>query len=184
MLELFQRSGIVAWPLGLCSIVGLGVILERLFTLTRLKQLEDRAFLMLQTGMDKGTLRDPQIAAAPVTQVVGHLTSMRGASEVSIQDAADIAMAMQRLRLRRYLGTLATIGSTAPFIGLFGTVLGVMGTFQAMSKSGLSGQHMAAGFSEALSATAFGLLVALPAVMAYNFLLGRVNAMVLQIHSH
>ena len=73
---------------------------------------------------------------------------------------------MQRLRLRKYLGTLATIGSTAPFIGLFGTVLGVMAAFQAMSKSGLSGETMAAGISEALSATALGLLVAIPAVMA------------------
>jgi biopolymer transport protein ExbB/TolQ len=101
-----------------------------------------------------------------------------------IQQAADIALSLQRLRLRRYLGTLATIGSTAPFIGLFGTVLGVMVAFQGMSRSGLSGEMMAAGISEALSATAVGLLVAVPSVIAYNYFLGRVQALLLHIQGH
>jgi biopolymer transport protein ExbB len=187
MLELFQRAGWVAWPLGLFSILALGILLERLFTLSRIRQLEDRAYMMLQLGLEKqdeGILRDPQIAAAPVTQVVNTLAGMNGAREDEVQQVSEIAVAEQRLRLRRYLGTLATIGSTAPFIGLFGTVLGVMAAFQAMSKKGLSGEAMAAGISEALSATALGLLVAIPAVMAYNFLLGRTQAMLLHIQSH
>jgi biopolymer transport protein ExbB len=91
---------------------------------------------------------------------------------------------MQRLRLRRYLGTLATIGSIAPFIGLFGTVLGVIAAFQGMSHAGLSNEAMAGGISEALSATALGLLVAIPSVIAYNFLVGRVQAMLLPIQGH
>jgi biopolymer transport protein ExbB/TolQ len=109
---------------------------------------------------------------------------LKGATKEGIFEATDIALSLQRLRLRRFLGTLATIGSTAPFIGLFGTVLGVMAAFQAMSKSGLSGETMAAGISEALSATAVGLLVAIPSVMAYNFYLGRVQSLMLIIQGH
>src|SRR5262245_45475627 len=126
MLELFQKAGIVAWPLAAFSVLGLAIMLERLYTLFRLKHLEERAFMMLQLGLEKddeGILRDPQIAAAPVTQVVTPLANMRGSSQETLQDAADIGLALQRVRLRRYLGTLATIGSTSPFIGLFGTVL-------------------------------------------------------------
>jgi len=187
MLELFQRAGWVAYPLGLCSILALAIILERVFTLARLKQMEDRAFMLLQLALEKGDhgmLRDPAIAPAPLTQVIESLTEMRGASEDALQHAAEIALSMQRLRLRKYLGTLATIGSTAPFIGLFGTVLGVMTAFQGMSQAGLSGETMAAGISEALSATALGLLVAIPSVIAYNYFVGRVQGFVLQVHSH
>ena len=187
MLELFKHAGIVAYPLAAFSVIGLAIMLERLYTLFRLKQLEERAFMMLQLGLEKddeGILRDPQIAAAPVTQVVTPLASMRGASEESLQEAAGIGLGLQRVRLRRYLGTLATFGSTSPFIGLFGTVLGVMAAFQAMSRSSLSGEQMSKGISEALSATALGLLVAIPAVMFYNYLLGRVHAMMLQIQGH
>jgi len=187
MLELFQRGGMAAWPLGLFSIVALGVVLERLFTLTQLKRLEERAFMMLQLALDKGDrgiLESKEIAAAPVTQVMKTILEVRGVSAEALQQVSDIAVAMQRLRLRKYMTVLATIGSTAPFIGLFGTVLGVMAAFQAMGKSGLSGEAMAAGISEALSATALGLLVAIPSVIAYNFLLGRVQGILLQIHSH
>lgn len=187
MLELFHRAGMVAWPLALCSILSLGIILERLYMLARLQEMEDRAFNALKNALEhltEGAARDPQIAAAPVAQVMLPLIGLRGADADAIQQAADLAVSMQRLRLRRYLGTLATIGSTAPFIGLFGTVLGVMAAFQAMSHSGLSGETMAAGISEALSATALGLLVAIPSVVAYNYLLGRVQFLGLHIQGH
>src|SRR5438105_4249528 len=186
MFELFSRAGISAWPLGLCAILAAGILIERTITLSRLKQLEDRAFMMLQLSLENGgpnNLVDSSLADAPISQIVSHLKTLQGAGEEDLLTAADIALSMQRLRLRKYLGTLATIGSTAPFIGLFGTVIGVMAAFQAMSHSGLSGETMAAGISEALSATAFGLLVAIPSVMSYNYLLGRVQAMTLQIQS-
>lgn len=179
MLELFQHAGIVAWPLGLCSVLALGIILERAYSLARITKLEAEACNALQTkGGD-----DERLAAAPVARVIAACSAARGGSEESALQVVDIAVAQQRLRLRRYLGTLATIGSTSPFIGLFGTVLGVMAAFQGMSKSGLSGETMAAGISEALSATALGLLVAIPSVMAYNYYVGRVQTLMLQIQA-
>jgi biopolymer transport protein ExbB len=187
MLELFREAGWVAYPLGLMSVLALGVVLERLYTLARLKRVEERAFMVLQMSMDKpdeAALRDPEIASAPVTQVMTQISRLRGASEEMINQAAEIALQVQRLRLRRYLSALASIGSTAPFVGLFGTVLGVMRAFQGMAGSGLSGEQMALGISEALAATAVGLLVAIPAVLFYNFLTGRVAHQFMQIHGH
>ena len=184
MLELFREAGWVAYPLGLCSVLALGIILERFYTLARLRQLEDRAFEALQAAQGVAPLTDPALEAAPVARVMDALRPLQGASEEMILQATDLALSLQRLRLRRYLGTLATIGSTAPFIGLFGTVLGVMVAFKGMSQAGLSGETMAAGISEALSATAVGLLVAVPSVIAYNYFLGRVQALLLHIHGH
>jgi biopolymer transport protein ExbB/TolQ len=186
MLELFKHAGWVAWPLGFFSILALGIFLERLVTLTRLKQMEERAFMMLQLALEKeddAMRRDSQIAAAPITQVINHLAELKGANKESLHQAADIALMMQRQRLRRYLGTMATIGSTAPFIGLFGTVLGIMTAFQALAQNNKS-EQLAGGISEALSATAVGLLVAIPAIIAYNYLQGRVQGQLLQVQGH
>jgi biopolymer transport protein ExbB/TolQ len=78
--------------------------------------------------------------------------------------------------LRRGLGSLATIGSTAPFVGLLGTVAGIITAFQAMAATGSGGLgSVSAGISEALVTTAFGLLVAIPAVMFFNYFTNRVE---------
>jgi biopolymer transport protein ExbB/TolQ len=191
MQELFLNAGMVAWPLGICSIIALGIMLERLYTISRLRQLEERAFMILQMALERGDLgamKTPEIAAAPVTQIIDSLSELRGASEHSVQRAAEIAISLQRLRLRKYLGTLATIGSTAPFIGLFGTVVGIMTAFSGMSATagagGVDNGALMSGIAEALSATALGLLVAVPSVIAYNFFVGLVQASLLQIHGH
>lgn len=187
MLELFTRAGIVAWPLGLCSVLAVGIMLERAFTLGRIQRLEDRAFTVLRAAFQAGDAEaadDPRIAPAPIARVMEAARSVGGGNADAVLSAIEVAVASQRLRLRRYLSTLATIGSTAPFIGLFGTVLGVMRAFQEMSRSSLSGETMAAGISEALSATALGLLVAIPSVMAYNYFLNRVQGILVRIQGH
>ncbi|MCZ7624767.1 MAG: MotA/TolQ/ExbB proton channel family protein [Candidatus Methylomirabilis sp.] len=79
-------------------------------------------------------------------------------------------------RLERYLGSLATLGNVSPFVGLFGTVLGIIRAFEAIAKSGSGGiGTVSAGIAEALIATAAGLFVAIPAVIAYNYFVGRVK---------
>ena len=80
-----------------------------------------------------------------------------------------LTIARELDRLERYLGFLATVGSTAPFIGLFGTVWGIMNSFQSIALSkNTSLAVVAPGIAEALFATAFGLVAAIPAVVAYN----------------
>ena len=84
--------------------------------------------------------------------------------------------------LRRGLGGLATVGSTAPFVGLLGTVAGIITAFQAMAATGSGGlASVSAGIAEALVTTAFGLLVAIPAVMFLNYLTNRVEDMQVDI---
>lgn len=94
----------------------------------------------------------------------------------SVEDLLDGAETREKLRYQARLSFLATVGSNAPFIGLFGTVLGIIRAFKdlAGNMADASGTVMA-GISEALIATAVGLLVAIPAVIAYNVFIGRVK---------
>jgi len=90
--------------------------------------------------------------------------------------AIERASAMTGAELKRGLGGLATIGSTAPFVGLFGTVVGIIHAFETMAVSGGGGLGtVSAGIAEALITTAFGLLVAIPAVWMYNYYTNRIE---------
>lgn len=83
---------------------------------------------------------------------------------------------MTSAEMKKGLGNLATISTTAPFIGLFGTVIGIIGAFQGMALSGSGGLGaVSAGIAEALAATALGLFVAVPAVWMYNYFLNKVE---------
>ncbi|MBE9486527.1 MAG: protein TolQ [Desulfuromonadales bacterium] len=89
------------------------------------------------------------------------------------------ATTQETLRLEKYLTFLATTGSTAPFIGLFGTVWGIMGAFHGIGQTGSASLAVVApGISEALIATAIGLAAAIPAVMGYNHFLNKVNVLI------
>ena len=91
--------------------------------------------------------------------------------------ALERAEAIVHAKLKRGLAVLATIGATAPFVGLFGTVVGILHAFDAIATQKTPGiGAVASGISEALVTTAFGLLVAVPAVMAFNYFTGRVEA--------
>jgi biopolymer transport protein ExbB/TolQ len=93
------------------------------------------------------------------------------------QRALERSEAIVHAKLKRGLGGLATIGATAPFIGLFGTVIGILDAFQSIATQKTAGiGAVAGGISEALVTTAFGLFVAIPAVMAFNYFTNRVEA--------
>jgi biopolymer transport protein ExbB len=84
--------------------------------------------------------------------------------------------------LRRGLGVLASVGSVAPFVGLLGTVIGIIGAFQGIAATGSGGLgSVSAGIAEALIETAFGLMVAIPAVLCFHWLTGRINAVELTL---
>ena len=95
--------------------------------------------------------------------------SLRAGIRERIQQVMQITMSRELERLERYLGFLATVGSTAPFVGLFGTVWGIMNSFQAIAVTKQTNlAAVAPGIAEALFATAVGLIAAIPAVIAYN----------------
>ena len=100
----------------------------------------------------------------------------------SAERAVERNMMIITSELKRGLAVLATVGATAPFVGLLGTTMGVMNAFQGMATSGSGGiAAISAGISEALLTTAFGLLVALPAVWAFNYFTNKIENLVVEM---
>jgi biopolymer transport protein ExbB/biopolymer transport protein TolQ len=107
----------------------------------------------------------------------GESSEIPGEQIEASKRALERAEAIVHAELKRGLGGLATIGSTAPFVGLLGTVIGILNAFQQISKQKATGlAAVAGGISEALVTTALGLFVAIPAVMMFNYFTGKVEA--------
>jgi len=164
-----------------CSILALGVILERFIAWKKLNA-RSRAFKvelksLLQEG-DEAKIRtaceQPHAPLAGVLSAVweGGKELRPDQTQILLRQGVEEASA----RYRRFLAILATLASTAPFIGLFGTVLGIMHTFTAIAQKGFGGPAVVSqGISQALIATAAGLAVAIPCVILYNFFTRRAN---------
>lgn len=99
---------------------------------------------------------------------------------------ANLNQAKLRVLLEKRLGILATFGNNAPFIGLFGTVLGIINAFHSLSKEGseFGVNAVMGGISEALVATAVGLFVAIPSVIAYNYFVRKIKMMLLEMEAN
>jgi len=175
-------------PLIFCSALSLAVICERLWTLNKAARTQGMALSLMPSAEETnpGAALERVVATgAPIGQVVRAGLEQNGHGRDQAKDAMDRAAALQTERLQRNLGILATIGSTAPFIGLFGTVVGIIHAFQAIASKGFGGPSVvAAGIAEALVATALGLFVAIPAVIAYNYFVGRVNRFTIDLDYH
>ena len=102
----------------------------------------------------------------------------------SAERAVERQMLITLAEFKRGLGVLATVGSTAPFVGLLGTTMGIVNAFMAMSsrrRVGRPGWHIGSGIAEALITTAFGLIVAIPAVWAYNYFTTKVENLAVEM---
>ena len=192
-MGLFAR--LIVAVLGVMSVASLVVMAERLIVFNRSRS-ESRNFAeRMANTLAKNDLMT--VAGTKVGDKVGHLGRVIGAGLNALRLSTDkdkdlqvesVARALERQAqrevqsLKRGLGLLATVGSTAPFVGLLGTVMGIVNAFQSMALTGSGGLGtVSAGIAEALITTAFGLLVAIPAVMAYNYLQGWVDARAVDI---
>ena len=173
-IALLQKGGITVAILLVLSLISIAVMLERAWAFRRFKRSMEDAYGRLSRTIEEGGLN---VAAALCEKESGPLESVYLAGYARIakgKDAVERAMELagraQVARLERFLGVLGTTGSTAPFVGLFGTVIGVIRAFSDLALTqGASPAAVADGIAEALIATATGLFVAVPAVMAYNY---------------
>lgn len=193
--DLLNRGGITLIILILISVYSLAVILERLWSFRKAGVAARRLEETLETRLNQGKWDD--IVVACDTTVPNYLAAIykaglqtyrnqrlsnpaagnpEGLNFEAIRGAMTRTANTELNKLERWVGSLGTIGSISPFIGLFGTVIGVIKAFHAISKTGSGGlATVSAGIAEALIATAAGLAVAIPAVVAYNYFVGRIR---------
>jgi biopolymer transport protein ExbB/TolQ len=184
MKELFKAGGPVLILLMVLSVYSLSIMIDR-FMLYRAKinksrklmeyvryQLPARNFNKINEACRKGGY-----AATPAASLVLNILKSDKNALAELNDLADSIIDWECAQLSRKLSVLATLASTTPFIGLFGTVLGVMRAFADLAAvSGAGGPSaVAKGIAEALVNTAAGLFVAVPALIAYNYFLSKVN---------
>jgi biopolymer transport protein ExbB len=176
ILAMIEQSWYAAYPLLLMSVVCLAIIFERMWTLWgvggRAAKLADTLIPQLRAGKFNEAIAATQARSNPAERLYHPLIAGSQSLDREQLLAIDDERRFQEgMELKRYIWLLATTGSSAPFIGLFGTVVGILIAFQSMAIMGTGGfSVVAAGISEALISTALGLAVAIIAVIFFNYL--------------
>lgn len=172
----FQQGGIAMYPLLLCSILCVGIGIERIVALYRAGRADARLGPVLREMLSAGRVAEAtrrcEQADSPLARIMNAGLGAQEEEPEQRRQAVERALLRETAQTERYMPVLATIGSVSPFIGLFGTVLGIMRAFRDIGLAGSAGSAVvAAGIAEALVATATGLFVAVIAVVAYNHLM-------------
>jgi biopolymer transport protein ExbB len=184
--EYFQRGGPVMWVLLLCSVVAVTLFLERLLSLRRAR-VSPPSLLSEVAELARAEKIAEAIARClgshtPAGAIFAAVLRKAGEPEARLREAAQEVGKREAARLERFVEAVGVIAALGPLLGLLGTVLGMIKVFQKVNEVGAgSPVEMAAGIWEALVATAFGLIVGIPALVMYRFLLGRVDALVLRL---
>jgi biopolymer transport protein ExbB len=173
-------SLLLAW-----SLAGLAVICERMYALWNLLPKSDAFRHRVVDALERGDLGKAaalcEMSQVPLADVFERGLAVAQKTPEKTTEAVNSQRNATVLTLKRNLWALGTVGSSAPFVGLFGTVVGILKTFQSMSVAGTGGfKVVSQGIAAALVATAAGLMVAIYAVIAYNYFVSRVNGIAMQ----
>ncbi len=181
IIAMIQQGYYATYPLIAISIICIAVILERLWALGGLRVRTTRTAAQLVDPLRRGNfdeaLKKTESRKRPFERVFYALISAaRSNDREKLMEIDEEQRFEELLELKRYVWVLATSGASAPFIGLFGTVVGILTAFQSMAVMGTGGfSVVAAGISEALISTALGLAVAIIAVIFYNYFSVRID---------
>jgi len=186
MWELVLAGGPFMWPIILCSVIAGAIVLERLWTLQQRRVMPPDLTRRIWALVEAGQVNDKVIAALDANSPLGKLLATglanRHRPRTVLMERLEDAGRHVAHDLDRFLNTLGTIAGIAPLLGLLGTVTGIIKAFEAIYSGGLGDPRtLSGGISEALLTTAAGLCVAIPSQVAYRYLRGRVDGIVVQI---
>lgn len=189
MFSIIQAAGWPIWPLLLCSIVALALIIERFMSL-RDPLVAPPGLMQQAIEASQNTLPTAEVAA----QLSEHATFGKVlasgwqalhadpyANDADLRNALEVAGREAAHSLEKHLVALATIASAAPLLGLLGTVIGMIDIFAAQAPGSSNPAQLAQGISIALYNTAFGLIIAIPALMFWRYFRARVDAYVVSM---
>lgn len=186
MFEIVKAGGIMMVPLILCSIVAAAIILERLWTLQERRVLPAEITDKVWRWVEQGQIQEKHITAlqhnSPLGKILAAGLMYQGRDRDIIKESIEDTGRHVVHELERFLNTLGTIVAVSPLLGLLGTVSGMIKTFNAISDAGVGNPTaLAEGIAEALIATAAGLGVAIPALIAYRYLSSKVTGLVIEM---
>ncbi len=181
MLELIKEGGVIMIPLFICSVLVWTVFLEKFFFLRRVNREIELLFERAQGPIRHQRFDEAKELCHQLHPLVStpFLTMIDGrGNRKGLEQRIERRLLESQVGFKRYLWMLGTISNAAPFIGLFGTVVGIIKSFDSIAMAQKSGfAVVASGLSEALIATAAGILVAVMAVIIFNFFQVKLNLM-------
>ena len=186
MLEIVIAGGWVMLPIILCSVVAVAIILERLWTLKPGRVVPRDLSRRVWEWVSSNQLNHQHIQelriSSPLGQILAAGLANRQHDRATMKEVVEDTGRHVVHELERYLNTLGTIAAVSPLLGLLGTVTGMIRTFSALTSGGAGDPAaLAGGISESLITTAAGLMVAIPALIGYRYLRGRVDVLVVQM---
>ena len=186
MWELVRAGGPFMWPIIICSIASVGILLERLWTLQRKRVLPQELIKKVSDLAEKNQVTPKIIEALEKNSPLGRvlaaaLANKHRGREIMMERVQDTGRHVVH-ELERFLNSLGTIASISPLLGLLGTVSGIIAAFNAIMLGGMGDPtKLAGGISQALITTAAGLAVAIPSLIAYRYLRGKVERIVIEM---
>ncbi|MFK8015126.1 MAG: MotA/TolQ/ExbB proton channel family protein [Gammaproteobacteria bacterium] len=186
MFEIVKAGGWLMPALILCSVVAVTIIAERLLALRHTRVLPSGMAAKVWQWVEQGELDDRHVRAlresSPLGAVLATGLEHRHRDRDTIKERIEDAGRHVVHDLSRFLNTLGTIAAITPLLGLLGTVVGMMKVFHDITEFGVGDPGaLAGGISQALITTAAGLLIAIPSLIAYRYLRGRVDALVIEM---
>ena len=189
MWEIVRAGGPLMWPIIVCSIGAAAIVLERLWTLQDKRVLPPELTQKVWQLVETNQVTDKVISALEQNSPLGKLLAAGLANrhrprEIMMERLEDTGRHVVH-ELERFLNTLGTIAGVCPLLGLLGTVTGIIRAFNAIQAGGMGDPRaLSGGIAEALIATATGLCVAIPALISYRYLRGRVDRIVIEMEKN
>jgi len=190
MMDLVQRGGVIFVLIIVLSVVGAAIVIERLLFFRKNRGNEDQIMRRLEGTLAKGNFDEAlaicEAMPSPITNLMRVGIEHRQYSREIIKMAISDAAALEIPRMERYLSALGTIAHVSPLLGLLGTVTGNIKAFGVLGQGGIGGGDpaiLATGIAEALLTTAAGIIVSIPAIAFYNYLVSRVNHSIIRLEN-
>ncbi len=183
MIGLLAKGGLLLIPIFTCSVIALAIFLERLIRLRQARLKDSSLVEEVYSAVVRGDVEAARALAAKqesaVSRVLDEGLSVCDGDRETVETVLSHAIEREVRRLSRYLGSLALMGNITPLLGLLGTVIGMIKAFMAIERLGgkVNASVLAGGIWEAMLTTAVGLSVAIPVIMAYSYLNGKIDAL-------
>lgn len=187
MFDLFQKGGFVMYPLLACSLISLTLILDRSLFWIRERRLADNALVdeILELARFREYEKVRARAEGAVDYVVRVLVCGLVHREYSLPKAMEMAATEEIKRMKRYLPVLDTMITAAPLLGILGTVIGIIHSFDMLGRAGIQDpQAVTSGIAQALITTAAGLLIAIFTLFPYNYFMSKVEKAAVRIEKY
>lgn len=188
--QLMLQGGPLMWPILLCSLLGLTVFVQKLFYFSSISVdvagIKTKVFELVKQNKLKDAIVLCEQNGSPVAKIMKAGVVKYGASRDEVKEAMQDISLYEIPKLEKYLHVLSTIAHVAPLLGLLGTMVGMTSSFHAIqlraaSMNPVTTGDVAGGIWQALLSTIFGLFVSIPALLAFNYCISRVNGFVIEM---